>query len=74
MRHALPPGRVVDRGVVVRPAVVDEVDVDRPAQHDRLEVVHPGLLPARLPAPSAKAGSVGRLPRTPIADGVRWNT
>ena len=24
--------------------------------------------------PWAKSGSVGRLPRSPIADGVRWNT
>ena len=24
--------------------------------------------------PPAKSGSVGRLPRTPMADGVRWNT
>ena len=67
-RHALPPGWVVDGGVVVRPAVVGLIHVDGPAQHDRLEVVHPGLLPAGL-EPLGEVG-VGRSV-APHADGRR---
>ena len=33
---------------MVGPSVVGEVGLDWPAEHDRLEIVHPGFLPARL--------------------------
>ena len=46
--HALPPWRVLDSRVVLRPAVVGEIRFDGPAQHHGLEVVHPVLLPAGL--------------------------
>ena len=39
-----------------------------------VEVVHAASLPARLRGSAAQAGSVGRLSRTSIDDGVRWNT
>ena len=67
-RHALCARGVLDGGVVVRPPVVDQVAVDGPAQHDRLEVVHPGALPARL-EPSGEVGIGG--PVAPLADGRR---
>ena len=62
------PRRVVDGGVVVRPPVVDQVDLDGPAHHDRLEVVHPGPLPARL-EPVGEVGIGG--PVAALADGRR---
>ena len=59
---------MVDGGVVVRPPVVHLVDLDGPAQHDRLEVVHSGPLPARL-EPVGEVGIGG--PVAPLADGRR---
>ena len=55
-------------GVVVGPAVVHQVDLDGPAQHDRLEVVHAVALPAGLEA--AGKGGIGG-PVAPLADGRR---
>ncbi len=46
--RTITPGRVLDGGEVMGPTVVGEVGPDRAAEHDGLEVVHPGLLPARL--------------------------
>jgi hypothetical protein len=66
--HVLAAGRVVDGGVVVRPPVVDEVGLDGAPQHQGLEVVHAGLLPARLQT----GREVGRgRPVAPLADGGR---
>ena len=59
---------MLNGGVVVRPPVVHLVDLDGPAQHDRLEVVHPGPLPARL-EPAGDFGIGG--PVAPLADGRR---
>ena len=63
--HVRAPGRILDGRVVLGPAVVGQVGIDRPAEHDRLEVVHPGLLPAR--PQSRGEGRVGR-PVTPHTD------
>ena len=52
----------------------DEVLGLRAARDEVVEVVHPLLLPARARATAAHSGSVGRLSRTSIDDGVRWNT
>ena len=59
---------MLNRCVVVRPPVVDLVDFDGAARHDRLEVLHPGLLPPRH-EPVRKAGIRGAV--APLADGRR---
>jgi hypothetical protein len=82
--HALAPRGVLDRGVVVGPAVVDQVLLDRAAEDDGLEVVHALALPAgpqplgegRLGGPVAAHpdGRRGPLEHVDVAGGLgqRW--
>ena len=66
--HVLPARGVLDGGIVVRPPVVHQVDVDGPAHHDGLEVVHSGPLPAR-PEAIGEVRIGGTV--APLADGRR---
>ena len=59
---------MLHRCIVVRPTVVDLVDLDREARHDGLEVLHSGLLPARHEA-VGKVGLGGAV--APLADSRR---
>ena len=71
--HALCRGGFCTAAIVVRPPVVGEVGVTcRPSMIDWKLSIRAFCQPGS--RPSAKDGSVGRLPRTPIADGVRWKT
>ncbi len=64
---------MLDGGVVVRPPVVDLVDlVGRPSMMAWKLSMRAFCQPGS--SPWAKSGSVGRLPLSPMADGVRWNT
>lgn len=43
--RARDPRRILHRGIVFRPSIVGQIGIHRPAQHDRLKIVHPPLLP-----------------------------
>ena len=73
-RSALEPWSEYLTGQIGKDPGYDPLALAVKEAHARGLELHAWFNPYRARHPSAKSAAVGRLPRSPIADGVRWNT